>query len=211
MAPSSGGAVILPRSFCARDTALVARELLGKSLVRLYQGRRLSGTIVETEAYCGVGDEGCHAHRGLTPRTAVMFGPPGHAYVYFIYGMHHCFNVVCEEAGVAGAVLVRAVHPLEGLELMRCLRRGRPDRELTNGPAKLCAALAIDGSLNGADLCSGEELWLEDGPPVPDGAVAVGERVGLNVGQEARSQPWRFAVADDPWVSKPRPTQRLRR
>jgi len=197
---------ILLRSFYARDTVVVARDILGRVLVRLLDGQRLSGIIVEAEAYCGEGDEGCHAHAGLTPRTATLFGPPGHAYVYFTYGMHHLFNVVTEEDGVAGGVLVRALHPLEGIETMRAHRPGRRDRELTNGPAKLCAACAIDKSLNGADLVAGDEIWLEEGEPVPDERVLVGRRIGLNVGEEARSQLWRFAVADDPWVSPPRPT-----
>jgi DNA-3-methyladenine glycosylase len=195
---------IIPRSFYARDTRAVARDLLGRLLVRQVGGLRLSGTIVETEAYLGEEDEGSHAYRGLTARNRVMFGAPGHAYVYLIYGMHYCLNAVAETEGVAGAVLIRALHPREGLEEMR-RRRGRPDLELTNGPAKLCQALGIDGTLNGADLCSGEELWLEWGEPVPDAEVAVGPRVGLNVSEEARLAPWRFAVANDPWVSRPRP------
>ncbi|NPV08023.1 MAG: DNA-3-methyladenine glycosylase [Anaerolineae bacterium] len=195
---------VLPRSFYARDTVRVARELLGMVLVRDLGGLRVSGVIVETEAYCGERDEGSHAYRGLTPRTRVMFGPPGQAYVYLIYGMHYCLNTVTESEGAAGAVLVRAIHPLEGLDEMR-RRRGRPDPELTNGPAKLCQALGIDGALNGADLCIGRELWLERGAPVADSQVAVGPRVGLNVSEEARALPWRFAVAHDPWVSRPRP------
>ncbi len=195
---------MLPRQFYARDTLTVARELLGARLVRDRDGHRLSGMIVETEAYLGLSDPGSHAYRGPTPRTTVMFGPPGHAYVYFIYGMHYCLNLVTEAEGVAGAVLIRALHPLEGLEEMRERRGHRPDRELTNGPAKLCQALGIRGDLNGADLCLGENLWLEWGTPVPDSEVVVGPRVGLNLDGPAAEAPWRFAVADDPWVSRPR-------
>ena len=202
---------ILPRSFYARDTVAVARDLLGAILVHRVGEMRLSGAIVEAEAYLGERDEGSHAFRGPTPRARVMFGPPGHAYVYLIYGMHYCLNTVTEGEGVAGAVLVRALHPLEGLEEMRHRRGRRSDRELCNGPAKLCQALGIDGGLNGADLCSGQELWVERGNSVPDSKVVVGPRVGLNVSEEARLAPWRFAIADDPWVSRPRPSLPLAR
>ena len=193
----------LPRSFYARPTLDLSRDLLGRRLVRYVRGERLAGVVVETEAYCGVDDEGCHAFRGRTARTDVMFGAPGHAYVYFIYGRYYCFNVVAESDGVAGAVLVRALRPSEGLEAMRVARPGRPDLELTNGPAKLCVAMAIGRPLNGWDLCRGGELWLEEGEPVPDVQVRVGPRVGLNVGEYARARPWRFAIAADPWVSRP--------
>jgi DNA-3-methyladenine glycosylase len=200
---------ILPREFYGRPTPVVARELLGMLLVRELGGERLSGFIVETEAYCGVDDEGCHAHRGRTRRTAVMFGPPGYAYIYFIYGMHYCFNVVTEEDGIAGAVLVRAIHPLEGLSTMQRLRGVDDELSLTSGPARLCHALAIDRRLYGHDLCLGRELWLEAGDRFPDSAVLVGPRVGLRVGEPARSAPWRFALAGDPWVSRPAPQQLL--
>ncbi|MGQ9555443.1 MAG: DNA-3-methyladenine glycosylase [Anaerolineae bacterium] len=199
----------LSRSFYTDDTLAVARALLGMRLVRSLDGARVSGIIVETEAYCGTSDEGCHAYRGRTARTAVMFGPPGHAYIYFIYGRYYCFNVVAHREGEVGAVLVRALQPLEGLEVMRARRPGHPDRRLTNGPAKLCLALGIGRELNGWDLCAGEKLWLEEGEPVPDAQVRVGPRVGLKVGEYARTRPWRFAVAANPWVSQPAPAWSL--
>jgi len=199
----------LSRSFYSDDTIAVARALLGMHLVRSLGDARVSGAIVETEAYCGTSDEGCHAYRGRTARTAVMFGPPGHAYVYFIYGRYYCFNIVAHREGEVGAVLVRALQPLEGLEVMRARRPGHPDQELTNGPAKLCLALDIGREFNGWDLCAGEKLWLERGEPVPDEQVRVGPRVGLQVGEYARTRPWRFAVAANPWVSRPAPTYLL--
>ena len=205
MSEPASGLEMLTREFYARDTLTLSRDLLGRLLVRQIGGERLAGAIVETEAYCGEADEGCHAYRGRTGRTAVMFGEPGHAYVYFIYGRYYCLNVVAEREGVAGAVLIRAVRPLEGLSEMRRRRPERPDAELTNGPAKLCLALDIGRRHNGWDLCAGTELWLEAGAPLPDEAVRTGPRVGLNVGEFARTRPWRFAIANDPYVSKPPP------
>lgn len=141
----------LPRRFYDRDTLLVARELLGKRLVRVLRGKRLSGIIVETEAYIGEEDKASHAARGRTLRNQVMYGPPGHAYIYFVYGMHYCLNVVAEREGFAAAVLLRALVPQEGDEDMLRRRSGRKDT-LADGPAKLCQALAIDRRLNGMDL-----------------------------------------------------------
>jgi len=201
----------LPRQFYARLTLDLTRELLGMTLVRESEGQRLVGCIVETEAYHGAVDEGSHAFRGPTERTAVMFGRSGHAYIYFTYGRYYCFNIVAETEGVPGAVLVRGLRPLAGLDAMRRRRPGRPDVELTNGPAKLCLALDIGRRHNGWDLCRGERLWLEAGERVPDEQVVVGARVGLNVGDWARSRPWRYAVAGDPWVSSPPPTLPLPR
>jgi DNA-3-methyladenine glycosylase len=214
----------LQRAFYARDTVTVARDLLGQRLVRLMQGRRLSGRIVEVEAYVGEMDSACHAHRGKTARNAVMFGPPGHAYVYSIYGMHHCFNVVTDREGYAAAVLVRALEPLEGVDVMRANRGGRAGAELTNGPAKLCYALGIDRALDGVDLVASEALWLErgelvtDGPPITGGVsaslrqssgcsatlrqIASGPRVGVRGDDWALAVEWRFWIWDNPYVSK---------
>jgi len=176
---------------------------LGKRLVRVLNGRRLSGTIVEVEAYIGQDDTACHASRGRTPRNAVMFGPPGHAYVYFTYGMHHCLNVVTEREGFPAAVLIRAVAPLEGVETMRDHRAGRADTELTSGPAKLCQALAIDRALNGADLCQGHDLFIEDGPRVPARLIVTTPRIGVeNSDARARRAPWRFYVRDNAYLSR---------
>lgn len=184
----------LRRKFYARPTLQVARELLGARLVRVLDGQRISGTIIETEAYIGREDQGCHAKAGLTPRTEVMFGPPGHAYVYFTYGMHWLFNCVSEQAGFPAAVLVRALVPGENQQVFAEHRPGRPRRHWTDGPAKLCQALAIDGELNGYDLCQpGGILFIEQGRSIPDSRVTTGPRVGLNnVPEPWKSIPWRF-------------------
>lgn len=197
----------LPREFFARHTLAVARDLLGTRLVRLLDGQRLSGRIVECEAYVGQDDSACHASHGRTRRNAVMFGPPGHAYVYFTYGMHWMLNVVTEPEGFPAAVLVRALEPLEGVETMYNLReaRGKPRREadLTNGPAKLTQALAINGAFNGADLVLGNTLWLERGQPVPEVSVHRGPRVGIRYAAEKdRHLPWRFWIEGNPHVSR---------
>src|SRR5947209_2999880 len=151
-----------PRSFYSRPALDVASDLLGKVLVRRLGRRELAGKIVETEAYVGPHDLACHASKGHTPRTAVMFGEPGHAYVYMIYGFHFCLNVVTEPAGYPAAVLIRAVEPLENVNVMAKLR-GNPDRDtnITSGPGKLCMAMSIDKQLNGADLL-GNAIWIED-------------------------------------------------
>jgi DNA-3-methyladenine glycosylase len=197
----------LSREFFARDTLSVARDLLGMRLVRMLDGQHLSGIIVECEAYIGQGDTACHASRGRTSRTEVMFGPPGFAYVYFTYGMHWLLNVVTEEKGFPAAVLLRAIQPLEGIETMRTLRqvKGRPrsDRELTSGPARLTQALAIDKSFNGADLANGDLLWLEPGDSVSDDDVERGQRIGVNYALEKdRVAPWRLWVRDNHFVSR---------
>ncbi len=192
----------LGSSFYSQPTLQIARDLLGKRLVRILNGRRLSGFIVETEAYIGEDDKACHASRGRTPRTEVMYGPPGHAYVYFIYGMYHCFNVVTEEEGFPAAVLIRALEPAEGLEWMRRHRPGCPDGQLTNGPGKLCAALAIDRTLNGVDLCTSQVFFMEEGRTVADEEIAAGPRIGIRSDEVARSRPWRFYIRDHRWVSR---------
>ncbi len=201
----------LPRSFYARPTPIVARDLLGKRLVRILNpglgasgrpnnigspeqgGQRLSGYIVEVEAYTGADDAASHARGGRTRRNAPMFGPPGYAYVYFIYGMHWMFNVVAHQIG-PGAVLVRALVPEDGLEVMRKHRAGQPDRLLTNGPARLAQALAIHRSLNGADLCTHSEIFIEPGVLVPDEAVHHGPRIGVTGDDKAKKRPWRFWI-----------------
>lgn len=183
---------ILPAVFYLRPTLQVARDLLGMRLVRLLDGQRLAGIIVETEAYIGQEDLGCHARSGRTRRNAVMFGPPGRAYVYFTYGMHWCLNAVTEAEGFPAAVLIRAIQPVEGVDIIRERRNGGD----TFGPAKLTQALGIDGRLNGADLCNpASGLWIEQGEPVPDEAVQTGPRIGLNrVPEPWKSIPWRFRL-----------------
>ncbi|MCA9936067.1 MAG: DNA-3-methyladenine glycosylase [Ardenticatenaceae bacterium] len=200
----------LPQSFFARSAREVAAALLGKRLVRVINGRRLSGLIVETEAYCDTAerDLACHgdkANNGRpTSRTAVMFGPPGHAYIYFTYGIHWMFNVVTGAAGTANAVLIRALQPLEGIEEMVQRRNGRAHAQLTNGPAKLAQALAIDQSLNGANLCAPDGvIWVENAPDTPAAHIATGPRIGLGQTPEPwLSMPWRYWIKDNPFVSR---------
>lgn len=189
---------ILERDFYNRPALDVARDLLGCRLVRRMDGQRLAGLILETEAYQGEEDLGCHASAGKTPRTSVMYGPPGHAYVYFTYGMHWMLNAVTDQQDVPAAVLIRAIQPVEGEGLMA---RNRPTnagkRGWTDGPAKLTQALTIDKSLNKVDLCSAADgLWIETGNPVPDSRVERSGRIGLNsVPEPWRSIPWRFNVS----------------
>ncbi|MBL7062761.1 MAG: DNA-3-methyladenine glycosylase [Anaerolineae bacterium] len=202
----------LSHDFFARDTLTVARELLGQRLVRVLDGERLSGHIVEVEAYIGENDRASHARCGITRRNAPMYGPPGHAYVYFIYGMHHCLNAVTEREGYPAAVLIRALEPLEGLEAMRALRSpesaagrrgGRPDARFTSGPARLCQALGIDRRFDGADLCApGALLFIEQDAAVPDEAIATGPRIGVRGDEVALTVLWRFYVQDNRHVSR---------
>ncbi|MBU2610490.1 MAG: DNA-3-methyladenine glycosylase [Chloroflexi bacterium] len=184
----------LRQEFYARATLTVARDLLGARLVRILEGVRLAGIITETEAYIGKVDLGCHAHSGKTKRNAVMFGPPGHAYVYFTYGMHWMLNAVSEAEGFPAAVLIRAIQPVEGVEIITARRNGRD----TGGPAKLTQALGIDGALNGVDLCDpATGLWIEAGLPVPAESVTIGPRVGLyTVPEPWKSKPWRFTFRE---------------
>ncbi len=192
------------RSSFERSTRQLAQALLGCRLVRLWHDRRLSGLIVETEAYIGETDQACHARFGRTPRNAVMYGPPGVAYVYFTYGMHWLLNVVSEAEGFPAAVLIRALEPLEGLETMERHRHTAAARDLTSGPAKLCQALRIDQAMNGVDLCDpGSRLWIEDGRSVPARSILRGPRVGLfNTPEPWKSKPWRYWIKDNPFVSR---------
>jgi DNA-3-methyladenine glycosylase len=188
---------VLQRDFYQRPALDVARDLLGCRLVRVQSGMRLAGIITETEAYQGEDDLGSHASAGKTPRTSVMYGPPGHAYVYFTYGMHWLLNAVTGDDGAPAAVLIRAIHPVEGQELMA---ENRPHlahkRGWTDGPAKLTQALAVDGSFNTLDLCTHEsQLWAEAGRAIPDESIQRSGRIGLNsVPEPWRSIPWRFYV-----------------
>ena len=193
----------LPRSFYDRDTLVVARELLGCRLVHDTSRGRSAGRIVEVEAYHGEEDPACHAAAGLTVRTAPLYGRPGYGYVYLIYGMYHCFNVVTRGKGHPSAVLVRALEPVEGLDAMRerrvFRRRGErpiPDRELASGPGKLCDALGITLAQNRADLVR-SSLRVEPGDPVE--AVVWTPRVGISVGTD---RFWRCFIKGSPHVSK---------
>lgn len=186
----------LARKFYDRDVTEVARGLLGCLLRHTTGNGAASGMIVETEAYLGTGDEASHARFGRTPRCSIMFGPPGFAYVYFIYGMHYMFNVVAEHEHLAGAVLLRALEPVEGLDLMRERRGGSPD--LTNGPARLCQALDIDLADNGADLTAGT-LGIWERMAYGDNEVMVTPRIGV-IG--SKEEPYRYLVKDNPYVSR---------
>jgi DNA-3-methyladenine glycosylase len=183
---------ILPREFYNRPTLNVARDLIGARLIRILDGIKLMGLITETEAYISGNDLACHAKAGRTPRTAVMFEKPGHAYVYFTYGNHWMLNVVTERVGFPAAVLVRAIQPIEGMDVMMERRHGRD----TYGPGKLCQALGITKLENGVDLTKKSgNLWIEAGVKVPNSLVTKGPRVGLNNTPEPwLSKPWRFLV-----------------
>lgn len=186
----------LPESFYNRDTVQVARDLIGKTLVRQEGGGRISGLIVETEAYRGEEDLACHCRAGRTPRTEIMYGPPGRAYVYLIYGMYWLLNIVTEREGDPGAVLIRAVVPLEGQEIIAGRRAGMSRENWTNGPGKLSQALNITGDLNGLGVYSSAgPLFIEEGKPVPPEAIKSGPRVGLDsVPEPWQSKAWRFMV-----------------
>jgi DNA-3-methyladenine glycosylase len=192
----------LPRSFYARDPRELAPLLLNKLLVtRTGDGVRLAARLVEVEAYCGSEDPGSHAYRGMTPRTEVMFGRPGHLYVYFTYGMHWCANVVATKHGDGAAVLLRAAAPVDGIEVMRARRvKARRDRDLLAGPARLCQAFGLTGADNGADLVRGSVRVLDDGVP-PPAVPSISTRIGLALGRGDESL-WRYFVPGDPNLSR---------
>lgn len=199
----------LSREFYNRDTLEVAKELLGKNLVTTENNIITSGKIVEVEAYMGLEDKAAHSYGGRrTKRVEVMYGKPGVAYVYFIYGLYYCMNVVAREEGIAQAVLIRAVEPLEGKEVMSKRRfnknydelKKREIINLTSGPSKLCMALNIDKSMNGEDLL-GDRIYIEEGNKEK---FEIGEspRIGIDYAEEAKDYPWRFFISDNPYVSK---------
>lgn len=190
----------LPRSFYEQTTIDVAKQLLGKYLVRKHLQGDTIGRIVETEAYVGPQDLACHASKGRTARTDVMFGPAGHAYVYFIYGFYNMLNLVTEKKDYPAAVLIRAVEPVGGVELMKTRRQNGAPRNLASGPAKLCQAFAIDRSLNGADLCGGL-LYVEDrGDPPPKFQATA--RIGVDYAGRWKNKPYRFLVRGSEFISK---------
>ena len=193
----------LPRSFYSRPALEVGSDLLGKVLVRRIGRKNLAGKIVETEAYVGPHDLACHASKGRTPRTSIMFGPAGHAYVYMIYGFYFCLNVVTEAVGYPAAVLIRAIEPLDNVDSMR-RRRKNPvrDTDIGSGPGKLCMAMSIDKSLNGADLLA-NTIWIED-RDFETGVILTSPRVGVDYAGEYKDKPWRFFVQGNPHVSRVR-------
>ncbi|MCZ7545894.1 MAG: DNA-3-methyladenine glycosylase [Anaerolineae bacterium] len=195
----------LSRDFYARDARAVARALLGQRLVHVVAGRRVGGRIVETEAYRGTDDRGAHWNlRRNLGRFAAAFGPPGVSLVYFTYGMHWLFNICVEPDGAPGAVLVRAIEPLEGLDMIAANRPGRKPHEWTSGPAKLTRALGIGPDHHGLDVAAPDALlFVEADAPIPDGAVSTGARVGLNTTPEPwKSTPWRYWITSNPHVSR---------
>jgi DNA-3-methyladenine glycosylase len=179
----------LPRAFYARPTEQVAKDLLGKHLVHVADGIERHARIVEVEAYIGAHDLASHSSKGITPRTSVMYGPPGHAYVYLIYGMHHCMNVVTEPEGNGAAVLLRAVEPVAGVE-------GN-----TRGPGLLCRALGIDKRLNGHDLLS-KDFYIAEPPSGERFAIVTRPRIGVAYAGEWADAPLRFYIEGNPWISK---------
>ena len=188
----------MSRAFFARDALTVARELLGKTLLHGPAG----GIIVETEAYIGPEDKGSHAYGGRrTKRTEPLFGEAGHAYVYLIYGLYCCLNVVTGLPEEPQCVLIRALRPCAGLEAMAARRGGRPERELCRGPGKLCMALDIDRELNKRDMTQGDFVFLP-GEDVPEAEIERSKRIGIDYAGEARDYLWRFTVKGDPYVSR---------
>ncbi|MCB2352477.1 DNA-3-methyladenine glycosylase [Clostridium estertheticum] len=203
----------LTREFYARETLQVARELLGKILVHEINGVKLMGKIVETEAYIGSIDKACHAYGGKhTPRVETLYGMPGIAYVYFIYGMYHCFNVITKEKGIPEGVLIRAIEPIDGLDEIAKLRFKKDYNELTKaqiknlttGPSKLCIAMNINKENNQQDLCT-SELYIEESMDKEEIQIIETKRIGINYAEEAVDFLWRFYIKDNICVSvKPR-------
>jgi DNA-3-methyladenine glycosylase len=196
----------LPREFYTReDTLGVSRELLGKLLVVSdSSGRRVSGRIVETEAYMGEIDRAAHSFGGRrTARNEITYAAGGHVYVFFIYGMYYQLNFVTGPAEHPHVALIRGIEPVEGIEIMRERRGPMPDKNLTSGPGKLCIAFGIDRGLNGEDLL-GSKIWLEDYNTFSDEEISIGKRIGIDYAQEYAEKPWRFWVKDNPFVSRTR-------
>ncbi|MFW5648966.1 MAG: DNA-3-methyladenine glycosylase [Candidatus Alkaliphilus sp. MAG34] len=199
----------LKREFYSRSTLEVAKDLLGKNLVHYVDGERLVGKIVEAEAYVGPIDKAAHSYNGKTRRNEVMFGPPGHAYVYRIYGMYNCMNTITQKEGEGTGVLIRAVEPVENIEIMARNRydisveklERRQILNLTNGPAKLCIAMGITNkNHNGMDLC-GDTLWIEEATGNETFETVETTRINIDYAEEAVHFPWRFYIKDNPFVS----------
>lgn len=191
----------LDESFYLRDDVVeIARELLGKALFTNVRGKKSGGIIVETEAY-SQREKGSHAYIGMTNRNRVMFGPGGVSYVYLCYGIHNLFNVVTNVAGIADAVLIRAIEPVAGLDLMLKRMKTKSERRISSGPGKLAKALGIDRSFNGKYLVS-NEVWVED-PGARVGKIKASKRIGVDYAGRDAQLPWRFTIEGNPWVSKP--------
>ncbi|MGH9856765.1 MAG: DNA-3-methyladenine glycosylase [Acidobacteriota bacterium] len=206
---------VLPRSFYTRDTHIVCRELLGKVLIRKIDNHIVSGRIVEVEAYVGFDDLASHASKGRTSRTDVMFGPAGHAYVYLVYGMHHCLNIVTEKETYPAAVLIRALEPIEGVKIMTNNRtlsffQSLPSTHhklltnLTSGPGKLCQALAVDKSFSGKDITRHDsELFIvDDDVRISTSSITTTPRIGVAYAGASATLPWRYFITNSPFVSR---------
>ncbi len=191
----------LELDFYLQPTLKVAKELLGKIIVRRLNNQILAGKIVETEAYIGENDPASHAFGGMTQRNKIMYLLGGHIYVYFTYGMHYCFNVVTEDEGFPSAVLIRAVEPIEGIELMKKFRRTDKIQDLTNGPAKFCQAFGIDKSLNGASLLE-DKIFIAESTNNVKFKIGRSPRIGVKSGLDKK---WRFFIEGNPFVSKAKP------
>ena len=193
----------IKKDFYNRETLKVAQEILGKFLVRKIGKKIIAGKIVETEAYVGSSDLASHASRGKTARTTLMFGPPGHAYVYLVYGLNYCFNIVTEKENYPAAILIRAIEPAEGADLMKRYRKTQKlIFNLTNGPGKLCQALKIDKSINMLDLTK-NILWVEDrGVKIKSSEIVAAKRIGVDYAGKYKNKPWRFYLRGNPFVSK---------
>lgn len=197
--------MVYGRDFYTQDARDIARTLIGARLVRVLNRERLSGTIVETEAYTGLDDLASHGRAGKTARNMPMWETPGHAYLYLVYGMYWLLNIACEPAGQPAAVLIRAIEPVEGLATMQLHRGARPERFLTNGPGRLTIALSINGDMNRTDMTITDGgLWIEQAHTVADTQIETGPRIGLgkNVPEPWLSKPWRWWLKGNPFVSK---------
>lgn len=197
--------MIYPRSFYEQNACVVARELLGAYLVHVVDGQRVSGMIVETEAYTGFDDAASHAHRGETPRNAPMWNMAGHSYIYLNYGVHWLLNAACEPVGEPAAVLIRALEPFEGLDIMAQNRVGHPPKNWASGPGKLTKALGLDGNHNLLDLTSAaSHLWIEAGNSIEDVDISIGARIGLgkSLPLEWLNSPRRWWITANPHVSR---------
>jgi len=191
---------LIPREFYNRDTVNVAKDMLGKILVRVITGRILSGVIVETEAYRSTDDPASHSYRGKTERNSVMFGDVGHAYVYFTYGNHYCLNIVAKNNSTpAGAVLIRAIEPIEGIKQMQQFREIDDIYNLTSGPGKLTKALNITKKQNGVDMTKKGEMYILNGKKIDEPSILASPRIGIRM---ALDKQWRFFIADNKFVSR---------
>lgn len=191
--------MIIPRRFFERDTLTVARELLGQMIVRRTDEGEIRGIIVETEGYLGEIDDAAHSYKGKSDRVRVQFGPAGMAYIYMIYGMYNCLNITSGPPGVPEVVLIRALEPVSGIDLMMKRRRTDKTYQLCSGPGKLCMALDVNRSLYGADLCSDGPVYLEYGQLPPE--TEASKRIGIDYAQQCRDKLWRFTISGNPYVS----------